>query len=445
MFEIGRELRRFFAPSRPRDGFCQGDLSLLELLDLKLLEGEARSADVAAGRIGATDRAQRLVEAAAVRRELARRTGDPAALRKAASCAEQAAEIRRREGRGRGLGQANCAQARIALLGAELFGDDGLNAAAGYLVGQAPDSTAARAIRARLAARRALSAGDVDEVQAAARTFDAPLAEMAGRARAEGGDYALAQLRGERAEFLMCCGARLREPRLIEAAMADLDRARAGLDEAYHPLAVSRIHELRGLSLLRLGELAGEVATILDGVDALSEAVDLAAPDHSPLDWARCNHGLGLGLMALGEAGSSPLAFDRALQALGKAQAVLEQAPSVVLRAAVVQDRAACLVRRAELMDDSYALDEAEAILRGELASQKPAPDPVPWAVLQMNLARVYMAQAKARGGDRGEAARAGEALAAALDVFAERGLRSLAVIADAGLQRLRTAANPIS
>ena len=58
--------------------------------------------------------------------------------------------------------------------------------------------------------------------------------------------------------------------------------------------------------------------------------------------------------------------------------------------------------------------------------------------MLQLNLARVYMAQAGARGRDRGEAARAAEALLAALDVFAERGLRSLSAAAQAGLDALR-------
>ena len=42
MFEIGRELKRWFSASAlkdgVRDGFCVGDESLLELLDLNLLQ-----------------------------------------------------------------------------------------------------------------------------------------------------------------------------------------------------------------------------------------------------------------------------------------------------------------------------------------------------------------------------------------------------------------------
>ena len=56
MFEFGRDLKRLFgvdADSKGawREGLTGGDTSLLELLDLRLLNNEARSADVLAGRI----------------------------------------------------------------------------------------------------------------------------------------------------------------------------------------------------------------------------------------------------------------------------------------------------------------------------------------------------------------------------------------------------------
>src|SRR5580693_2335478 len=96
MFELGRELRRLFGGARAhfpiKDGFTGGDSALLELLDLKMLRAEAKSADVAAGRISAKDRPRRHLEAAIVWRELARRTGDATALRKAAADAERAVE-----------------------------------------------------------------------------------------------------------------------------------------------------------------------------------------------------------------------------------------------------------------------------------------------------------------------------------------------------------------
>src|SRR5689334_12109099 len=99
MFDLGRELRRLIGAARSRfpglilgrDGLTGGNGVLLELLDLRMLRAEAKSADVAAGRIGAKDRPRRHLEAAIVWRELARRTGDPVALRKAAADAERAA------------------------------------------------------------------------------------------------------------------------------------------------------------------------------------------------------------------------------------------------------------------------------------------------------------------------------------------------------------------
>ena len=85
MFEFSRELRRLFQPDAPKDGLTGGDASLLELLELQLLASEARAADIAAGRVSATDRPMRQLEAAVVWREMARRTGDAMALRKSAA------------------------------------------------------------------------------------------------------------------------------------------------------------------------------------------------------------------------------------------------------------------------------------------------------------------------------------------------------------------------
>ena len=436
MFEIGRELKRFFSHSPPRDGLCRGDASLLEMLDLKLLAKEARSADIASGRIGEKDRPARLLEAAAVWREVARRTGDPASLRKAASCAEQAAKTWRAEGRSRCLTKALYAQAEAALLGADLFADDALTAAASFLVGKASHATPlGLALKARVDAAGALVGGDLDQVKQAARQFERPLAELEGSTVTV---HAGAQLRCDRAEFLTGAGARLADTDLLDMAVADLDKALAACDVAYQPVTAARAGELKGLALVRIGEIDGDVSPILEGLDALTVAQDLLEPDHSPLDWARLHHSIGLGLMALGEVGESEAAFDRAWSSFSKALPVLDAAPSLALRTVAAQDRAECLVRRADAKGDVLALDEAEAILRGELGALRAPPDPVAWAVLQLNLGRIYMAQRTLRGGDRGETLRAGEALAAALDVFGETGQRSLAALADSALEKLR-------
>jgi tetratricopeptide (TPR) repeat protein len=437
MFEIGRELMRFFQPEARRDGLCLGDATLLDLIDAELLGAEARTADVAAGRIGARDKPRRLIEAAAVWRELARRTGDPAALRKAASSAEQAAKLARQEGRRATLAAALCEQVQAALVGADLFGDEGLGAAAGELLSDALEAPAVQALQAVLRARRTLADGELEAVRAAAARFDS-LVAGSGPAKRRLDSLSRARLRLQRAEFLIGCGARLKDTALVQAALADVDEARSALSSAYQPLVLARALELRGLALTRLGEFDGDLAPLLEALDAFEEGLDLMTPDHSPLDWARLQHGRGLALSLIGEAAESEPAFLQALQAFAAALGELDKSPHLGLRAIAAQDRAACLVRRAEVKGDLFALDEAEAVLRSELAVLRSPPEPLAWAVLQLNLARVYQAQAQARGQDRGERARAADALLAALDVFSERGLRSLTVMAEAGLERLR-------
>ena len=147
MFEFGRELRRWFGgdsvPGGFQDGLTGGDRALLELLELDLLRAEAKAADVAAGRISAKDRPQRQLEAARVWREIARRTGDAAALRKAAAQAEQAAAGVGRESRPRRWAAARCEQALAAMTGATLFGDDGLDAAADFALIEAQKTAGA--------------------------------------------------------------------------------------------------------------------------------------------------------------------------------------------------------------------------------------------------------------------------------------------------------------
>ena len=161
MFEFSRELRRLLQPhtvfAPARDGLSGGEVALLELLDINLLKAEAKASDVAAGRIGAKDRPALHVHQSAVWRELARRTGDGAALRKAASAAEQAVKGLDRAARPLAWARARTEQALCAMLGAELFGDQGLNAAADFALAEAsaaanrgPANASAQAGRARI-------------------------------------------------------------------------------------------------------------------------------------------------------------------------------------------------------------------------------------------------------------------------------------------------------
>src|SRR5215469_3245083 len=182
MFEFGRELRRWFKwATRPsKDGVTGGDGALLELLDLEMLKAEAKGADVAAGRIGARDRPQRMLEAAIAWRELARRSGDGAALRKAAANAEKSATLFSEARRQQGWARARLEQAACALLGADLFGDQELEAAAERAVSDAQragGATGALALAglAQVRARRSASVGGAADARSAARLFNDPI------------------------------------------------------------------------------------------------------------------------------------------------------------------------------------------------------------------------------------------------------------------------------
>ncbi|TCS13635.1 hypothetical protein [Caulobacter sp. BK020] len=455
MFDFGRDLKRLFgvdaaAPARAaahRDGLTGGDTSLLELLDLRLLVNEARAADVAAGRIGAKDRGHRLLEAAVVWRELARRSGDAAALRKGAAQAEAAAKIFEAEHKPESLAAARCEQATLAVLGADLFGDEGLHAAAGAtltLAKTAPGHRCAmvEALLAGLEGRVALGENDLDRALAAAEAFEAPLRGLSAARRVKGGAsrLLLADQRAARVELLLACAARLKDRALTEVALAEAREAEAGLDPDFEPLAWSRLESLRGTALVQLGELDGEINFIADGVEALAQALEPVTADHSPMDWARAQAALGAGLQAMGEATTSERCFERAVTCYDRASHILKTQPALALRAVVANNRALSLARCAELTADLAVLDAAEMAFKAELTATPGSRDPAAWAVTQMNLARLYEARVEITGRDDGRLTRAATALASAFDIFAELGLRSLTDLAAQGLQRVKQA-----
>ncbi len=453
MFEFGRELKRLFGsdgvPGSHKDGLTGGDAALLELLPLKMLIAEAKAADVAAGRIGEKDKGARELQAAIVWREVARRSGDAVALRKAAATAQSAARKfdeatfdigRRTEGRAR----AKVEQARCAMLGAELFGDDGLHAAAESAFKEARRGTgAASALAAAglavLAGRKALARGDAEAVRAAAQAFREPIValEAAGR-RDNAQKIAAAEARAERADLLAGAGQKLKDASLVRAAIADLEAAAAHLDPAYEPLAWSRIDGLRAGCRVALGELVGDVGMIADAVSALADALEGQSRDHSPLDWARGQAALALGLQSLGEAGLNEQAFEKAVTCFDRAALALKRAPGLALRAVIASNRAVCLARSAELTGDLAVLDAAELAFKGELATGPHRRDPVAWALIQVHLGRLYETRMEITGRDKGERTAAAVAFDAALEVFSDEGLRSLADVAAQGLARMR-------
>jgi tetratricopeptide (TPR) repeat protein len=432
MFE---ELKRLFTTDAPpRDGLTGGDASLLDVLDLGLLRSEARAADIAAGRISAKDPNQRRLEAARVWRELARRTGDPVALRNAALGAEKAVQGFKAEGRTKAWAAARCEQAMSAMLGAELFGDEGLNAAAEIALNDAAAAAgpggACAAIAAgqlaRLKAQALFKDGGYEAVRVAAAAFDAPIAALATHLRSKAVSKALlADLRCQRAELMMSAAARLQDARLYEQTIAELDRLAGRLDAAYEPLARSRALALAASARVGLGRVLGRIEDVAEGVELLVSAIDSVTPDHSPLDWARLQYALAHALQALGEGSETDRAFEHALSCYQRALWVTREQPALALRALLSQDQARCLARRAELAAEPELLDDAILFLLQDLQKIHPGRDPVGWAIVQVNLAQLYLARLDLHGGDKDRAA-AALALSAAIEVFGEHGLRSL-------------------
>jgi hypothetical protein len=444
MFEFGRELRRLFGSETA----LEARPGLLELLDLALLRREAVRAEQAACRSSGSERTPRWIEAAVLQREIARRTGEAEALRKSASAAELAAKGA--GGEARPLSAARREQGLTALCGADLFGDPALMRSARDWLTDAlardPDMggvgrARSAAALAGLQSRRALGAGDFDAALEAASALDEAilvldrLVEAKQACRTEA-----AAVRCDRAELLLGFGARLREPKLLDRARADMAATAGKLDPDYEPMSWGRARELEAAARVGEGESAGRAEGIAAGVQLLVEAAGSAPDSHSPLDWARVQHALGAALLSLGEVADSDAALDGAQAAFDRAGRIYDRHPALSARAVTAGARAACLARRAERSGDLVALAQAEAAFKAELVQGPARRDPLAWAVAQMNLARIYEARDEIRGTAEGRGP-AVLALSEAVEVFTDRGLKSLAETARAGLDRLRATA----
>ncbi len=447
MFEFGRELKRLFGSQTGREG---ADVSLLELLDPELLGAEGRAADTTAGRISTKDPFLPALEASVVWREYARRTGDGAALRKAAAQADVAVKAADRRRRPRDWAAATTEQALAGLAGAEMLGDPALAAAARVRLEAAAEATGSdNALNARIAAAhgRAVAAeacatGDYDRAYEAAALIERAILDL--NRLAQDRDQPLLRLeaasaRIARAELLTAFGAAWEDRRLLEQATEDLIDLLPNLEPAYEPVTWARAVVAKGAALIALGQLCGRTEMLLAGVQALAAYPEHLSLDHSPVDWARNQHLMALGLQAMGEMADCDDAFAQAEEAFERAATVLATRPSLVLKAQVASDRAACRCRRAVRQGDVYGLAVAEVGLKAELRALRPGADPVSWAVLQVNLARVYEARSELLGVFE-ERMAAAYALEAAFDIFAERGQRSLADGAARALERVAVA-----
>jgi hypothetical protein len=444
MFEFGRELRKIFG----NHGRSETDPSLYELLNLKLLIQQGRHLDIEGGRVSTKDRFTPYLEAAQIWREYARRTGDPVALRRAATAAENAGKAAKTTIEAAG---AALEQALTCILGSELFETyELLESAESLLAGGKAALHEDDALRARYAqaeakllARLAFKAGvtDLDPALHAMSRIDRAVEKADQRAQktlSARDKIEAAQARFERGDLLMKVGLDRSDASLMAAVVKDFDALRVRLDPDYEPVTHARVVLRLAQAYIGQGQIEGRPEIISEGIALLS--AENAAPDyeHSPLDWLEHTHALALGLQALSELTLNEEVYDKAMVVydLALKRPVQKQ---LCVRAQLVNNRATCLAKHAEIKGDLKSLEAAEKAFKAELRGTKPGEDPVGWAVLQSNLARLYVARGDITGFmlERAEAA---YALEAALEIFVEHNMKALAETTRAHLDRVREA-----
>ncbi len=441
---FGRDTGRRGASGDGLGARLSADPSLMQLLPLMALRAEAASSGLAAHRAPKGDEARAFLAHGAILQEIARRTGEVETLARAASAILNARDLAK--GDRRITAEALLAHASALSLGATLFGDVDAAVSAGERLDQAsllPLDAVAQArldaLRARLLAREAHGARSSTVCKAAAAALAAAAKTLDALAKLGKVDDSEAhEACCDRAELLIAAGLRAKDRRKLDLAVGELAALAPDLDPAYRPLTWARAETLRGQALGAIGDIAGDAASIAEASAALATVVDEIPAGHSPLDAARAGHALGLVLQSLGEACDEDALFDRAIAAFAPALEALDAAQLLPLRSIVAHDGAVCLARRAERRGDLLSLERAEAAFRDALKTRSAAADPLSWAVTQVALARIYEAEAELRG-DTGERADAAFALASALEVFAERGLRSLSDMALTALERVKT------
>ncbi|MHB8286293.1 MAG: hypothetical protein ACYDD1_16690 [Caulobacteraceae bacterium] len=429
------------------------DPARLELLDLSVVRSMAASTSALTRDRSRGRRPVQRLEEVMILREIGRRTGQVDLFTKASGVANRAAAEAVSESRL--FAAARLQQALCALEAAHLSAepedlDDGAVATRGahvakarlaeaeHVLGCAPGKlNGPGLIRARLMAADALATCDRNAMLDTIAVFDEAIVTLDTRVRAtNAGQSEAALARYERADLMVGMGVKLREAGLLHRAARDLDTLAARLDPNYLPLSWSRTQTLRGTALKALGEITAEARLMKDAAEAFQAAIDAVPAGHSPLDRARGAHGLALTLQGAAELAGDKSFYASALKAFDRALEELTIA-SLPYRAVVAHDRAACLARQAERSGDLAALARAEKAFKGQLTDHAAAADPVAWAVVQISLARIYESRADLLG-DTGERANAAFALTEALEVFAERGLRSLSEVASAALTRVK-------
>ena len=397
MFEFGRDLRKLFAQARESE-----DLGWVELIGPDLLRAEALRESIDAGRVSCNRPFEIEHRAAALWREHARRTGAAESLDRADRCADSLSRSATTEDQA-ALAAADGAAA--AMLRFDLCGEpERLDCALALLTSlHRPRSrrvaSTLATTQARLKARTARLAGDVDSLAEASGLMDAAVQ----------GDAAQdLDLRMDHAALALETGVVRRDVRLLDQAGRSLGALVEAASPDHRPLTRARALALCGAGLSALAAVAGHEAARAQARTMFDAAAEQFTPDHSPLDW------VAIQILRAGDE-AQPLML------LAQAES-LTQGRDLVLGAVVRERRITREVALAEALGDLAALMTLETRLRARM----PEATPLDWSADQIGMAEILLARRRLTGAATGGLGLIlGEAAATArergVDVLAER------------------------
>jgi tetratricopeptide (TPR) repeat protein len=443
MFEFGRELRRIFN-AHERIGT---DPSLFELFNLEMLIAHGRALDIDAGRVSAQDPFSLYLEASDVWSEYARRTGDPIALKRAATSAEHAGRAAKSVGQAT---QAALAQAKTCLYTLDLYNSIDLMTSAEKLIEQCRPATSShtylaqplQAVEAMLLSKRAARSaidGDLEIALKAMSHIDRAIAaadQAVKRQNTSSNRLMAAHIRFERADILTLVALNRGDSAIFSAIISVFKALLARLDHATEPLTYGRVALRLGLAYIHSGQIEANAQKVNEGVALLSRDEAVVEFDHAPLDYIAHKQALAIGMQAIGALMANEAALD---QALGLFDLALKKLPhkALCVRHDLYHQRLSLLVHKAEIACDRHSLHDVETQLKADIRALNPSNEPVFWAILQINLAHLYIVRGDLSGimMERNEAI---YALCAALEIFEENGLVALTGQAQTWLTRLK-------
>ncbi len=374
MFEFGRDLRKLFEKARESD-----DLGWLELIGADLLEAEAKRETTDAGRVSCARPFEAWMRASLMWREHARRTGSAASLRRAASCASDAARHARTPDQtvAAGLETGEIHLARFDLFG----GPERLNAALMGIQGLSPEKASTRAwagaLGARLTARRADLAETTEEADRALALVD-----TARRDHRHLPTTVAEELMLDWAGLALRRGVERRDVVLLDRVGQDLRALVETASPEYRPVTRARALCLAAVGLKALAGLAQDTEAEAQGQALFDAAADQFTPDHSPLDWVAVQLAQG--------------ATQTPLMVLAQAETMTRE-PGLIMGAMARERRMAAEAALAEAMGDVKAIQGLETIVRRRLATPVSRP-PLDWVADQIGMAHLVLARARLTG-----------------------------------------------